>query len=61
MDCIDDGGDLIGDDQHVADVMPEDAQQQLIDWVCSLGLLRADGTPKSSWGAFVETLDSCCG
>lgn len=38
--------------------LPEEMRQELVDWVCSLGLLRADGTEKPSWTAFAIGTDA---
>jgi hypothetical protein len=41
--------------------LPEDARQALIDWVCSLGLLRSDGSEKPSWEVFTSAIEAARG
>jgi len=43
------------------DDLPEDVAQRLTDYLCQLGVVAPDGTPKPAWDALLEGLDTAGG
>jgi hypothetical protein len=43
------------------DDLPEDVAQRLTDYLCQLGVVAPDGTPKPAWDALLEGLDTVSG